>query len=101
MLASVTLDNPPLASEVQRKHGRCPREPSPAAQDHIRQAAALTVTAITAMTAAAILVLGAVLALIVTVLQGGRVWGPAQLLRAPAAPRAAAARGPAGGTGQR
>lgn len=76
MLASVTPDNPPLASEIQRKHGNCPREPMPAAQDRIRQAAALTMAAITAMTVAVILVLGVALALIAAVLQGGRTWRP-------------------------
>ena len=66
MLAAVTPDSPPLASDIRSRDGRgtvgqsamvgmsgiFPAAPLPLAHDHIRQAAALTAEAITALTAA-------------------------------------------------
>jgi len=85
MLAAVTPDNPPLASDIHSRDGRAtvgqsamadmsgifPAAPLPPAHDHIRQAAALTAEAITALTAAVVLMLGAAFVIILAVIQGG------------------------------
>ena len=85
MLAAVTPDSPPLASDIRSRDGRAtvgqsamagmsgifPAAPLPPAHDHIRQAAALTAEASTALTAAIVLTLGAAFAIILAVIQGG------------------------------
>jgi hypothetical protein len=85
MLAAVTPDNPPLASDIRSRDGRAtvgqsamadmsgvfPAALLPPAHDHIRQAAALTAEAITALTAVVVLMLGAAFAIIVAIIQGG------------------------------
>jgi hypothetical protein len=96
MLAAVTPDNPPLASDIRCRDRRAAVRRSPAARtpgifataplppapDLIRQAAALAAEAITALTAAVVLILGAALAIILAVIQGG-----ARLARASAGRR--------------
>jgi hypothetical protein len=85
MLAAVTPDNPPPASDIRSRDGRAtvgqsamadmsgifPAALPPPAHDHFRQAAALTAEAITALTAAVVLTLGAAFALILAIIQGG------------------------------
>jgi hypothetical protein len=85
MLAAVTPDNPPLASDIRSRDGRAavgqsamadmsgvfPAAPLPPAHDHIRQAAALTAAAITALTAAVVLMLCAAFAIILAILDCG------------------------------
>lgn len=76
---------PPLASDIHcrdrraavkrssaaRMPGIFATAPLPPAHDPIRQAVALAVEAITALTAAVVLILGAALAVILAVIQGG------------------------------
>lgn len=85
MLAAVTPDNPPLASDIRGRDGRAtvgqsamagmsgifPAAPLPPAHVHVRQAAALTAKAITALTAAVVLTLGAAFSIILAIIQGG------------------------------
>ena len=85
MLAVVTPDNPPLASDIHcrdrgatvrwspaaRMPGVLATAPLTSAHDRIRQAVALTAAAITALTAAVVLMLGVALAIILAVIQGG------------------------------
>lgn len=95
MLAAVTPDNPPLASDIHGRDcrpavGRWPRActsgsfataPLPAAHDLVRQAVTLAAAAIIALATVVVLILGVALASILAVIQGGTWPGHASAAR--------------------
>lgn len=64
MLASVTLDNPPLARDIRYSRQLRAKVPRPATRNRVRDAAALTAAAATAMTVAVMAMLALLLTLI-------------------------------------